>query len=90
MFAGGCRTEVRLQSGCKIYFDPVSTAAREDFARQVARQVCADPSCADTIDTVRLQRGCILSYNSITILLLIYLHRNIVDIMQKFKKAYEI
>ena len=45
---------MRLSHGCKIYFDPVSTAAREVFARKVAREVCADPASADNIDTVQI------------------------------------
>ena len=41
-----------MEHGCKIYFDPVSTASREEFARKVARDVCADPKRAECIDTV--------------------------------------
>lgn len=36
----------------KIYFDPVSTAAREEDAKALARRMCKDPSRADDIDTV--------------------------------------
>ena len=47
------RTEVREQYGVKIYFDPVSTAAREQDAKSLAKQVCADQSRSDDINTVR-------------------------------------
>ena len=49
-----CRSEVRLEHGCKIYFDPVSTATREEFARKVAEDVCEDTSRSQCIDTVSL------------------------------------
>ena len=47
-----CRSSVREHHGCKIYFDPVSTAAREVFARELAESVCADSSRKDLIATI--------------------------------------
>ena len=38
----------------KIYFDPVSTAAREESARDLAARVLADPARKDSINTVRV------------------------------------
>ena len=38
----------------KIYFDPVSTAAREESARELAARVLASPSEKDCITTVRI------------------------------------
>jgi len=49
---GGCRSEVRQSEGVKIYFDPVSTAAREESARELAAKVLADPARKDSINTV--------------------------------------
>ena len=34
-----CRSEVRASEGVKVYFDPVSTAAREESSRDLAAQV---------------------------------------------------
>ncbi|EIE20277.1 hypothetical protein COCSUDRAFT_67562 [Coccomyxa subellipsoidea C-169] len=45
------RSEVRQAEGVKIYFDPVSTAAREESARELAARVLADPA-RNSIDTV--------------------------------------
>ena len=50
-----CRSEVRQAEGVKIYFDPVSTAAREESARDLASKVLADPARKDSINTVRWQ-----------------------------------
>ena len=44
---------MRHKEGVKIYFDPVSTAAREESARDLAANVLADPSKKDCINTVR-------------------------------------
>lgn len=44
---------MRERYGVKIYFDPVSTAAREEDAKVLARRVCADQTRADDINTVR-------------------------------------
>lgn len=49
---GGCRSEVRQSEGVKIYFDPVSTAAREESARDLAAKVLADLARKDSINTV--------------------------------------
>ncbi|CAL8470879.1 g10421 [Coccomyxa elongata] len=46
------RSEVRQAEGVKIYFDPVSTAAREESARDLASKVLADPARKDSINTV--------------------------------------
>lgn len=46
---------MRHKEGVKIYFDPVSTAAREESARNLAARVLADPSKKDCIHTVRPQ-----------------------------------
>ena len=46
------RSSVRENHGCKIYFDPVSTAAREVFARELAERVCADSSRKELIATI--------------------------------------
>ena len=46
------RSEVRHKEGVKIYFDPVSTAAREDSARDLAARVLADPSKKGCFNTV--------------------------------------
>ena len=43
---------MRERYGVKIYFDPVSTAAREEDAKDLARQVLQDQSRADDINTV--------------------------------------
>ena len=43
---------MRHKEGVKIYFDPVSTAAREESARDLAARVLADPSKKDCINTV--------------------------------------
>ena len=43
---------MREKCGVKIYFDPVSTAAREVFAKELAAQVAADPARAEWIDTI--------------------------------------
>ena len=48
------RSEVRHKEGVKIYFDPVSTAAREESARELAARVLASPSEKDCITTVRI------------------------------------
>ena len=50
------RSEVRHKEGVKIYFDPVSTAAREESARDLAARVLADPSRKACINTVRPSR----------------------------------
>jgi hypothetical protein len=47
------RSEVRQAEGVKIYFDPVSTAAREESARALAAQVLADADKKNSINTVR-------------------------------------
>ena len=60
-----CRTEVREQYGVKIYFDPVSTAAREEDAKGSAREVLQDQSRADDIDTVRLLLSLQLLYSQL-------------------------
>ena len=52
--SAGCRSEVREAEGVKIYFDPVSTAAREESARELAAKVVADPAKKDCINTVIL------------------------------------
>ncbi len=44
---------MRQAEGVKIYFDPVSTAAREESARELAARVLADPA-RNSIDTVRI------------------------------------
>lgn len=44
---------MRQAEGVKIYFDPVSTAAREESARDLASKVLADPARKDSINTVR-------------------------------------
>ena len=49
---GGNRSEVREAEGVKIYFDPVSTAAREESAKDLAAKVLADPAKKDCINTV--------------------------------------
>ena len=54
MTINGCRSEVRQAEGVKIYFDPVSTAAREESARDLAARVLADPARKDSINTVRV------------------------------------
>lgn len=41
----------------KIYFDPVSTAAREESARELAARVLASPSEKDCITTVRIRNA---------------------------------
>lgn len=46
---------MRQEEGVKIYFDAVSTAAREDAARDLAAQVLADTErsgCINTIGTI--------------------------------------
>ncbi len=43
---------MREAEGVKIYFDPVSTAAREDSARDVAAKVITDPAKKNCINTV--------------------------------------
>ncbi len=43
---------MREAEGVKIYFDPVSTAAREESARELAAKVLADPAKKDCINTV--------------------------------------
>ena len=48
----GARSEIRDAHGVKIYFDPVSTGARQVDARQLARAVLADKDRANDIDTV--------------------------------------
>ena len=50
-------SEVRHKEGVKIYFDPVSTAAREESARELAARVSASPSEKDCITTVRTRNG---------------------------------
>lgn len=46
------RADVKLSCGVKIYFDPVSTKARDVKCIEIAETVCADPKDSSLIDTV--------------------------------------